>query len=320
MALPWERSTGDTQTSDPEGQGRVVYYNLERIVGSTEVEVGSGLGSDKASRTTSLDLRQIEEIHVRFFFYYPYEVGFGNHRHDLESALFVAQRTEDNSCGHRVRLLHVRAAAHGSIWYENRLDLRICADVEETVSGGQDNDCSFPVTLLVEEGKHAVAPDRNGDGLYTPGYDVNDRVSDAWGVRDVIRSQSRLGSPEYSGSLTKPRVLADRIGPRVGTEDAVFSSYRGSSKPTHRYRLENLTGRACPEFVDIDSFVPCDEWTRRRVSESPVRPRAPGWVGRVFGDENELLSVSARFDWSMTAPNVTVVILNRPGFYGDGFS
>ena len=41
------------------------------------------------------------------------------------------------------------------------------------------------VTLLVEEGKHAVAPDRNADGVYTPGYDVNKRIKDAWGVRDV---------------------------------------------------------------------------------------------------------------------------------------
>ena len=52
----------------------------------------------------------------------------------------------------------------------------------------------FPVRVLVEEGKHASILDRNGDGVYTPGYDVNSRVNDAWGLRDVLGSSVLMGA------------------------------------------------------------------------------------------------------------------------------
>ena len=32
--------------------------------------------------------------------------------------------------------------------------------------------------------RHGLATDKNGDGVFTPGYDVND----AWCVRDIIRT------------------------------------------------------------------------------------------------------------------------------------
>ena len=52
----------------------------------------------------------------------------------------------------------------------------------------------FPIRVLVEEGKHASILDRNADGVYTPGYDVNARVNDAWGLRDVLGSSVLMGS------------------------------------------------------------------------------------------------------------------------------
>jgi hypothetical protein len=68
------------------------------------------------------------------------------------------------------------------------------------------------VTVLVEEGKHASVPDRNADGVYTPGYDVNLRVNDAWGLRDVFGSAVLLGA-RYTASMSKPRTSRFRLLP-----------------------------------------------------------------------------------------------------------
>lgn len=82
------------------------------------------------------------------------------------------------------RLFVVRATgkAHGLQFYWSVLE--------------SDRYIHMPMTLLVEEGQHAIATDKNGDGVFTPGYDVNRRINDAWGVRDIIRT----GAP-YSGGF-----------------------------------------------------------------------------------------------------------------------
>jgi hypothetical protein len=62
----------------------------------------------------------------------------------------------------------------------------------------------LPFNILVEEGKHASCTDLNGDGYYTPGYDVNVRKNDAWGLRDVIRSGD-LFTSDYQSFMSKVR-------------------------------------------------------------------------------------------------------------------
>ena len=66
----------------------------------------------------------------------------------------------------------------------------------------------------MEEGKHASCTDRNGDGIYTPGYDVNIDATDAWGVRDIIRS-GRVPASSFRAEMAKPRREKDRICPDV---------------------------------------------------------------------------------------------------------
>ena len=58
--------------------------------------------------------------------------------------------------------------------------------------------------LLVEEGKHGLATDKNGDGVFTKGYDANVRINDAWGTRDIIRT-GRLFTGGYQGWMAKVR-------------------------------------------------------------------------------------------------------------------
>jgi hypothetical protein len=195
----------------------------------------------------------------------------------------------------------VEGGAHGSDWYANVLDLR----------GDDAFDRSFPITILVEEGKHASAPDRNGDGHYTPGYDVNRRVNDAWGVRDILRS-GEMAASRYDASHTKPRDINDRIGPSVsGLDDStacVFAAYRRgrASTPMRTYSLV----QASSDFIFIPNKIGCGttfdlcKAVRERGLVSPPRAEAinaDGWFLRTLlgtnapgGSRNRVLRVFTR--------------------------
>jgi hypothetical protein len=94
----------------------------------------------------------------------------------------------------------VVAKAHGILWYDNTLVV--------------DEYTSLPITILVEEGKHASCTDKNSDGYYTPGYDVNRRINDAWGVRDIIRSGG-LSTGGFESWMAKVRDHKSMIMPPV---------------------------------------------------------------------------------------------------------
>jgi hypothetical protein len=94
-------------------------------------------------------------------------------------------------------------------------------------------DLLLPLTVLVEEGKHASAPDRNGDGAYTPGYDVNFHVSEAWGVRDNFGSGLIL--PKYAAEATKMRNPRDRVFPPLEPQDPLRQIYCSCSSPRQEW-------------------------------------------------------------------------------------
>ena len=140
---------------------------------------------------------KVDSMILKFFFYYPQDFGLGGHVHDLEATEFEIVLEEDSGC-YRVRVERVKALAHGNNWYSNILTI--------------ETDTMFPLTLFVEEGKHASAPDRNADGQFTRGYDVNERINDAWGVRDVMGSGVLLTSA-YNAEMTKSRSYEHRLFP-----------------------------------------------------------------------------------------------------------
>jgi len=126
---------------------------------------------------------------IRYFFYYRRDVGVGSHAHDMEVVDLDVRLGKTGGC-YEIRVAAAVGFAHGVAWYQNELHL--------------GPDTRLPLTVLVEEGKHASSPDRNADGLYTPGYDVNRRANDAWGIRDVMGSGYLLSSG-YSSTMTKVR-------------------------------------------------------------------------------------------------------------------
>ncbi len=139
----------------------------------------------------------------------------GEHTHDVEPAefRFVVGRANGpvardfgyqcSAPDYLIILTRVIGEAHGNPWYYNVLDI--------------DRETTLPMHLLVEEGKHAMATDKNADGYYTPGYDVTTRINDAWGVtrhgarRHAVHRQFRgLDGQSASASASGAAAVARR--------------------------------------------------------------------------------------------------------------
>jgi hypothetical protein len=210
----------------------VVYYQVTEITyhGDTPVsrpEEGDTAFADK-----------VESFILKYYFYYPEDFGVGGHPHDLETAEFEVWLEGDPSC-RRVRLASIEGLAHGSRWYSNTLKAR--------------PDIKYPVTLFVEEGKHSTAPDRNADGSYMRGFDITERLNDAWGVRDSL-GQGVLLSSAYASEMTKPRVAGMRLRPPDSPHRQVTDrqrSYREGEPSLGQYEL-----RGANTVVACDTISP----------------------------------------------------------------
>ncbi len=201
----------------------VVYYQATAIVlRGEERVVGTG-------ETDPDFFDKVDHFVLRYFFYYDEDFGLSPHPHDLEvvNMLVHLERTPDGCL--RVRTSRLEGLAHGVQWYSNILRA--------------ERDMVFPIRVLVEEGKHASILDRNADGVYTPGYDANQRVNDAWGLRDVLGSSVLMGA-RFSATMAKPREDAYRVLP---PEDAPVCGRQRSvpvaavADPLGRYELRPAT-------------------------------------------------------------------------------
>jgi hypothetical protein len=129
-----------------------------------------------------------------YWTYYPFDVGpLSPHPHDTEH-VFVEV---DKIWG---RVVGVLAAAHVDMT-PNNLYLTSVKNSETP---------ELPLYVLVEQGKHGLAPDINHDGQFTPGIDVNvfSETSQVWGVRDSL-SGSENHMLRYEASMTLGRHLHD---------------------------------------------------------------------------------------------------------------
>lgn len=199
----------------------VMYYQLNRVLtrpGTKGDVVGRVQGHPEQS---TLDLSKVALVFVKYFAYYTTEEGLGAHPHDIEPAEFrvaVMPSTWDGfkkwipggaRCpvtNYVIGVTRVSGQAHGLVWFWNVLNT--------------DEYTQFPMHLLVEEGKHAVATDKNGDGVFTKGFDVNVRINDAWGARDIIRT-GLLFSGGYESWMTKVRRPEHRVLPPLPEDSRV---------------------------------------------------------------------------------------------------
>lgn len=215
---------------DASSDRAVVYYQVTQLTYRDDEPVAIPLEDDPAFAD------KVESLILKYYFYYSEDTGVGGHPHDLEAVEFEVWLERDDDC-RRVRVASVEGLAHGSRWYSNILRAR--------------SDIKFPLMLFVEEGKHGTAPDRNADGAYMRGYDVTERVNDAWGVRDSL-GQGVLLSSAYASEMTKPRVPAMRMLPPdsglLQVSDR-YRSYRDGEPFLGRYELR--AGNAIAACAEI---------------------------------------------------------------------
>ncbi len=216
-----------------EAPGRpVVYYRLREVLHRPDGS-GAAIELDAEARGNSvLNLSSIAGVDLDFFFYYPSEEGLNAHQHDVESVemkVAVARGAETGS-RYAIAVTRTKGKAHGVLWYDNTLE--------------SDESTSMPIHILVEEAKHASCTDKNGDGQYTPGYDVNTRVNDAWGVRDIIRSGG-LFAASWQSWMAKVRFDNTRVFPPLPEDSprrADYESDGGYSPDNAIYELRPFPG------------------------------------------------------------------------------
>jgi hypothetical protein len=200
----------------------VVYYQLEEILGGVG-EQTSFYRDSTDIHNSIIDLEQTGVFRMGFFAYFRSEVGLGAHPHDLEATEFkgavlrsdseLVQEWTAGRCDEQnyvIIVTRVTGKAHGIQWFWNVVDV--------------DIETKFPMTILVEEGKHGLATDKNGDGYFTPGYDVNRHINDAWGVRDNIRGGALL-SGGYQAWMTKVRHPQHRVHPPLPEDSQLWPNF-----------------------------------------------------------------------------------------------
>jgi len=111
--------------------------------------------------------------------WFPYRVH-DDHPHDLERLYFVlrpvgpwSDGSDDAWARDAFRIVRLVANAHDGSIAPNQYRARS----RETLS--------LPVHVLVERGSHAMAPDVDGDGRFTPGIDSPSALKAQWGIRDT---------------------------------------------------------------------------------------------------------------------------------------
>jgi hypothetical protein len=189
-----------------------VYYRVRSL--QTR---GGGAGAyapaaeDRGAST--VDLSKVAGIDLDYFFYYSSEAGLGAHPHDVESAqlqAWVWRREQCPEAPYHLVVTRVVGKAHGIPWYDNTL--------------GVDEFTKFPIHILSEEGKHASCTDKNADGYFTPGYDVNRRINDAWGMRDII-SSGTLFTGGFQSWMAKVRRPEHRVFPPLPADSPLRSRH-----------------------------------------------------------------------------------------------
>jgi hypothetical protein len=265
----------------------VVYYRIRRVLVREGAEwYGLEIDPNDPGKT-ELDISKLVGMDLDFFFYYPTEEGFGGHDHDVESVemkVLFGSRDHFQEGVYAMAVWKIVAKAHGILWYDNTLEV--------------DEYTRFPITILVEEGKHASCTDKNGDGYYTRGYDVNRRINDAWGVRDIIRSGG-LGTGGFETWMAKVRNDGDAVFPPLPgdsphreqfVEDSVYApdyaKYELRPFPTSEKAADDLKpfidSKGYPDWPESEKFDDLKQFSSWFVDESFMKSIAVAY--RYDGD------------------------------------
>lgn len=237
-----------------------VYYKIKEVF--TDLDKASYNNLSKTILSKRLvDLSNIIRLEIEYYCYYAEEKGAGSHPHDLEAILFQLAVHKNSKCTSEDYALEVKrvvAKAHGLYWFHNILSV--------------DKYSLFPMTILVEEGKHANCTDKNADGLYTPGYDVNEKPNDAWGLRDII-STGRLFTGGFQSWMQKERNF----------ETAIFPPGCQNKASVNRIINSNVNGKDL-QFYQLKSFPALPENYPDKKLSRMVKSKKPKHWPRIHGN------------------------------------
>ena len=252
-----------TMPFEPTANAPVMYYQVTTIDGLPG-EKADTLQPDRSNKgQTIVDFDTVTALRIKYIAYFPEESGVGQHLHDIEptevrvvvgranGALARNQGYVCDSPDYLIVVIRVTGEAHGNPWYYNVLMV--------------DTDTRLPIHVLVEEGKHGMATDKNADGYYTPGYDVSVRTNDAWGVRDTIRGGSLL-SGKFEGWMAKVRRPEHRVLPPLPPDSPL------------RERLLNRSGEAPDNAVyELRPYPSSSLATDRLLRQKIAEKETPNW-------------------------------------------
>ena len=211
---------------EPPADRPVVHYQVNRVLARPGQQREVFVPDTSDPGRGSVDLAAVGAITLIYVAYFSDEAGLGAHKHDTETTEFRIivlpstwesfahyPNTRCDRLNHVLLVTRVSAKAHGLVWFWNVVETR------------EDEQIEFPMHLLVEEGKHGIATDKNGDGYFTPGYDVNVRANDAWGVRDNMRT-GLLGSGGFEPGMAKVRRPEHRVFPPLPEDSPLLGRMR----------------------------------------------------------------------------------------------
>lgn len=207
----------DTKTDTP-----VVYFQINEILTRNEAYLNAFKRDYTNFLNSKLELKKISGVNISYSHFYNNEAGLGSHQYDTEQAQFqyFVKQHKDKSGVKHYAIVFTRATgkAHALDWYDN------IYEADQLFL-----ELALPFNILVEEGKHASCTDMNGDGYYTPGYDVNVRKNDAWGIRDIMRSGD-LFSADYQAYMAKVRKPEHRVFPPMPAGSKLWKRHSVNGK------------------------------------------------------------------------------------------
>jgi len=332
----------DDQAAVPAGletwQSRVAGY---RTLSLAEKMRHAALGYRVFSR---VDQGQTEIV-VEYWCYYvyneftvrgtwlPYRVR-DNHPHDLERLYFVLTPTAAESS--------VDAVADET-WARRAFQIRrVVANAHDgSIPPNQyivsdDTVLAPTVSVLVERGSHAMAPDVNEDGRFTPGIDSTDAPKLQWGIRDTGATGSR-----YRASFMDVRdTLAPRLcGPTETPRDELEACPRYALYPADNLQSwfqgfelspderQNVLGRSSwwvRTFGDVrlDTLMVPPDPPDGSVLNAMERRRIRGQTGFIAGmtgaADAPAIIVGHRYFWNMGPRRAPDVAAEAVGLFSIG--
>ena len=274
----------DEPTDDP-----VVYYKLRHVYGLDEQTVI--LNPENLNPGFKmLDLQKLKAVDLDYYYYFAEETGPRGHYHDIESIALRIKIVETIDCPeykYAIMVTKVTGRAHGVEWYNNVLKV--------------DAQTFFPLSILIEEGKHASCPDKNADGVYTPTYDVTERINDAWGIRDII-SSGILVSGGFQAWMAKKRPTSSIVFPPTPEWSPFYKKYIekfGDLTQSSQYVL-----RPYPEYRKMKAEKKIDDkldhyMKGKRPHQWPSisKVRGDGSVKQWIKENKSFRSLSLAYRW-----------------------